>query len=666
MVLTANVETFALLQVRCLRSIIMNLLNAKLFPDNLKNYTLAQLEVLAQEIRDAIIGTVSANGGHLASNLGIVEIALALHKSFRTPDDKIIWDVGHQCYPHKIITGRYERFHTLRKFGGISGFPKSSESPFDCFDTGHSGTSISAALGMAVQRDLQGLSHKVIAVIGDASLTNGMALEAMNHAGYMGSDIIIVLNDNEKSISRNVGAYSKYLDKLRVELANTHARQKTRKIFNRNEISRRLLTAPLDQLKERIKHILTPSRTGAVFQELGFLYFGPVDGHNLKQLFDVFESAKNLKGPILVHAVTCKGKGYKYSEEDSTKFHGIGCFNCKNGEVDESLKKPSYTSVYGNTITELAGTDDKIVTITAAMKDGTGLRKFKQTYPSRFFDVGIAEEHAVTFAAGLAKEGARPFVTMYSTFLQRAYDQIIHDVCLQNLPVRFMIDRGGIVGEDGSTHQGVFDLTYLRSIPNMVIMAPKDENEFRHMIKTAAGYSTGPIAVRYPRGDVTGVRQDTELRALPIGRAEILSKGETVALLAIGSTVLPSIKAAGILKTRGFNPTVVNARFVKPLDGDILDSLARTHSYLITVEENVLAGGFGSAVMEYLSDHDFHNIKIKRIGLPDTFIEHGPQSILRDKYGISADKIAETIANFIIGTLPGAELSSAEHKKQAS
>ncbi len=635
----------------------MTLLNNDISPAAIRKYSFEQLAELAQLIRDLIIETVSKNGGHLASNLGIVEITLAIHRTFQTPEDRIIWDVGHQCYPHKIITGRLEKFHTIRKFGGISGFPKVSESSFDSFETGHSGTSISAALGMAVGRDLQGHSRKVIAVIGDASLTNGMALEAMNQAGYMGSDIIIILNDNEKSISKNVGAYSKYLGKLRVELAVTHARQEVGHIISSNKKSRRLLSAPLDQLKERIKHLLTPSRTGAVFQELGFAYFGPIDGHNTELLCEVFESIKNLKGPILVHTVTCKGKGYKYSEEDSTKFHGIGCFNCKNGEVDETLKKPSYTSVYGKALVDLAREDERIVAVTAAMKDGTGLKEFKIAHPSRFFDVGIAEEHAVTFAAGLAKDGAKPMVTIYSTFLQRAYDQILHDVCLQNLPVRFLIDRGGIVGEDGATHQGVFDFSYLRSMPNMVIMAPKDENELRHMIKTAVDYSDGPIAVRYPRGEVLGVTQDPEMKVLPIGKSEILCEGETVAIIAIGSTVFPSILAAEILKKRNLKPTVVNARFVKPLDGNTIESIARSHTFLITVEDNVLAGGFGSAVMEYLSDHDFHNIKIKRIGLPDSFIEHGSQSVLRDKYGLSADKIAETISTFIGGTLAGTQLS---------
>jgi 1-deoxy-D-xylulose-5-phosphate synthase len=625
----------------------MKVLNNNLSPDTLKKINKNELDALAQEIRDLIIQTVSTNGGHLASNLGIVEITLALHATFNMPEDKIIWDVGHQCYAHKIITGRMAKFSTLRQYGGISGFPKSCESPCDSFDAGHSGTSISAALGMAVQRDLLGFSHKVIAVIGDASLTNGMALEAMNHAGYLGTDLIIILNDNEKSISKNVGAYSRYLSNLRMELMYRHTKQHEKKVMQLSKINKRASDGPLRQLKERIKHILTPSRTGAVFQELGFMYLGPLDGHDTDLLCKVFESVKDLKGPILIHAVTYKGKGYKYAEEDSTKFHGIGPFNHTNGQVEKKAKNLSYTDIYGKTIVNMARNDERIVAITAAMTDGTGLGEFKKEFPSRFFDVGISEEHAVTFAAGLAKEGAKPIVTIYSTFLQRAYDQILHDVCLQNLPVKFMIDRGGIVGEDGPTHQGVFDLSYLRSMPNMVIMAPKDENEFRHMIRTAVEYNDGPIAVRYPRGEALGSAQDPELKVLPIGESEVLQKGKTAAVLAIGSTVFHSLEAARILKNRGLNITLVNARFCKPLDCKMIEKMAHDHAVLITIEENVLAGGFGSAVVEYLLDHDFHDVKVKRIGLPDAFIEHGSQSILRENYGLSPEKMADVIENFV-------------------
>ncbi|HBA53581.1 1-deoxy-D-xylulose-5-phosphate synthase [Syntrophorhabdus aromaticivorans] len=631
------------------------MLEKNLNPRDIRLLSPRQLDDLTREIREVIIATVSVNGGHLASSLGVVEIALALHRVFDTPNDKIVWDVGHQCYPHKLITGRFDRFHTLRQFGGIAGFPKSSESPFDNFNTGHSGTSISAALGMAVQRDLAGKSHKVIAVIGDGSLTNGMALEAMNHAGFMGTDIIIVLNDNEKSISRNVGAYSKYLSRLRVELVYMRKKQKLKKFLHYTKPGYRASSNPFVQFKERIKHILTPSRTGAVFQELGFAYIGPIDGHDIQLLCEVFESIKDLKGPILIHAVTSKGKGYKFAEEDSTKFHGVGAFNSKNGKAEKASKKPSYTSVFGSTLMSLAEKDEKIVAITAAMQDGTGLTNFRKAFPTRFFDVGIAEEHAVTFAAGLAKEGAKPFVAIYSTFLQRAYDQVLHDVCLQNLPVRFMIDRGGLVGEDGPTHHGVFDLSYLRQLPNMILMSPKDENELRHMVKTALEYNGGPIAVRYPRSEGVGVMLDRDIFSIPIGSWESLESGHDVALLAVGSMVYPSLEAASLLKKEGLDVEVINARSIKPLDDPLLTRIAGRHRFIVTLEENVLAGGFGSAVAEFLADHDFHGISVERIGLPDCFVEHGAQALLRGHYGLSPDKIAGTIRSFLERNLSTAD-----------
>jgi len=631
------------------------MLEKNLNPRDIRLLSPRQLDDLTREIREVIIATVSVNGGHLASSLGVVEIALALHRVFDTPNDKIVWDVGHQCYPHKLITGRFDRFHTLRQFGGIAGFPKSSESPFDNFNTGHSGTSISAALGMAVQRDLAGKSHKVIAVIGDGSLTNGMALEAMNHAGFMGTDIIIVLNDNEKSISRNVGAYSKYLSRLRVELVYMRKKQKLKKFLHYTKPGYRASSNPFVQFKERIKHILTPSRTGAVFQELGFAYIGPIDGHDIQLLCEVFESIKDLKGPILIHAVTSKGKGYKFAEEDSTKFHGVGAFNSKNGKAEKASKKPSYTSVFGSTLMSLAEKDEKIVAITAAMQDGTGLTNFRKAFPTRFFDVGIAEEHAVTFAAGLAKEGAKPFVAIYSTFLQRAYDQVLHDVCLQNLPVRFMIDRGGLVGEDGPTHHGVFDLSYLRQLPNMILMSPKDENELRHMVKTALEYNGGPIAVRYPRSEGVGVMLDRDIFSIPIGSWESLESGHDVALLAVGSMVYPSLEAASLLKKEGLDVEVINARSIKPLDDPLLTRIAGRHRFIVTLEENVLAGGFGSAVAEFLADHDFHGISVERIGLPDCFVEHGAQALLRGHYGLNPDKIAGTIRSFLERNLSTAD-----------
>ena len=610
----------------------------------LKLFGIEQQIELAQEIRNVIITTVSRTGGHLASSLGVVEIAIALHYVFDAPEDKIIWDVGHQCYPHKLLTGRWDRFDTLRQQGGIAGFPKPSESQYDAFGTGHSGTSISAALGMAVRRDLAGKSYKVLAVVGDASLTNGMALEAINHAGYARNDIIVVLNDNEKSISRNVGAYSRYLSRLRMELLYRNGgvdEKKMPPVLSKNEPE--AVNGVLSQLKQRARHILTPSRTGAVFEELGFKYLGPVDGHDISELCAILESAKRLKGPVLVHTVTSKGKGYRYAEEDPTGFHGVGSFNQENGKIEISSTSVTFTSVFGDTLVRLARQQKDVVAITAAMKDGTGLRVFKDEFPSRFFDVGIAEEHAVTFAAGLAKEGARPFVAIYSTFLQRAYDQILHDVCLQRLPVRFIVDRSGLVGEDGPTHHGAFDLTYLRSMPHMVIMAPKDENELQHMIKTAVEYNEGPVAVRFPRGKGFGVFLDEDTRALEIPSWEIVKTGRIVAVLATGSTVHPAIEAAKVLEKEGMELTVVNARFIKPLDAECIKNIASTHSCLLTVEENTKVGGFGSAVLEVLADMGMPVRRICRIGLPDSFVEHGSQDLLRSKYGLNAEGIVSSL-----------------------
>lgn len=622
----------------------MTILSKLLLPDDLKNIEKEELEVLAREIREKIITTVSRTGGHLASSLGVVEIAIALHYVFDAPEDKIIWDVGHQCYPHKLLTGRWDRFDTLRQQGGIAGFPKPSESQYDAFGTGHSGTSISAALGMAVRRDLAGKSYKVLAVVGDASLTNGMALEAINHAGYARNDIIVVLNDNEKSISRNVGAYSRYLSRLRMELLYRNGgvdEKKMPPVFSKNDPE--AVNGVLSQLKQRARHILTPSRTGAVFEELGFKYLGPVDGHDISELCAILESAKRLKGPVLVHTVTSKGKGYRYAEEDPTGFHGVGSFNQENGKIEISSTSVTFTSVFGDTLVRLARQQKDVVAITAAMKDGTGLRVFKDEFPSRFFDVGIAEEHAVTFAAGLAKEGARPFVAIYSTFLQRAYDQILHDVCLQRLPVRFIVDRSGLVGEDGPTHHGAFDLTYLRSMPHMVIMAPKDENELQHMIKTAVEYNEGPVAVRFPRGKGFGVFLDEDTRALEIPSWEIVKTGRIMAVLATGSTVHPAIEAAKVLEKEGMELTVVNARFIKPLDAECIKNIASTHSCLLTVEENTKVGGFGSAVLEVLADMGMPVKRICRIGLPDSFVEHGSQDLLRRKYGLNAEGIVSSL-----------------------
>ena len=607
-------------------------------PSQLKALSPEQLEMLAKEIREEIITTVASNGGHLASNLGIVEVTITLHIVFNSPVDKLIWDVGHQCYPHKLLTGRYKQFRTLRQLNGISGFPDPSESPYDIFNTGHASTSISAAMGMAIKRDLKGRGEKIIAVIGDGSLTSGMALEGMNNLGYLGTDMIVVLNDNEKSISASVGALSGHLSRLRFEIAYRKTKQFMQSLLHSPSLAKRPSDSIYGQLIQRIKQVLTPSRTGAVFQELGFIYLGPIDGHNMELLIDTFKSAKVLKGPILIHVVTRKGKGYEFAENDSTKFHGIPPFDSSNGKTEKRGDNVLYTEVFGNTLIELAKENSEIVAITAAMSDGAGLNKFANLFPERFFDVGIAEEHAVTFAAGLAKAGAKPVIAIYSTFLQRAYDQIVHDVCLQRLPVIFILDRGGIVGEDGPTHHGVFDFAYLRHLPNIVVAAPKDENELRHLLKTAIDYD-GPMSIRYPRAEGEGIALDHCLENIPIGKFEVLRGGQDLAIFAVGSMVLPSLRAAEMLVKKGIDSTVINCRFVKPLDGKLILQIIEEINLIITVEEHVLSGGFGSALVEFLADKGCLNTKVARIGIPDTFVEHGPRNKLLERYGLTTEGI---------------------------
>jgi 1-deoxy-D-xylulose-5-phosphate synthase len=610
-------------------------------PNDIKKISLQELESLAAEIREMIIKTVSMNGGHLASNLGIVEITLALHKMFDAPKDKIIWDVGHQCYPHKLITGRYKKFHTLRQYKGISGFPKRSESAYDVLDTGHSSTSIAAALGIAKARDLKGEDYRVVAVIGDGAMTAGLALEGLNQAGYLNTDIIILLNDNRMSISMNVGALSNYTHRINKTEAYKNIRQDVNRLVNKtSEAGMKDLAL---KLKAHAKAIGTP---GLLFEKLGINYIGPVDGHSIKALSEAIEKARSIKGPKLIHAVTEKGRGYRYAESDKPKFHGICSFNIKNGEKLSKEDIPTYTSVFGDTLVQLAEADQKIVAITAAMPDGTGLTKFKKCYPDRFFDVGIAEQFAVTFAAGLALDGFKPVVAIYSTFLQRAYDQVIHDVCLQNLPIVFALDRAGIVGDDGPTHHGVFDLSYLQAIPNMVVMAPKDENEMQDMLKTALDYNRGPIAIRYPRGKAVGVHLKKSLDGIPIGKYEIIHQGETAVVLAVGSMVVPAMQAADQLMKKGVDITVVNARFIKPLDTRLLNKLVKRHRIFITIEENALTGGFGSSVLKYFSDKN--NIPAVRcIGLPDDFIEHGSTCLLKENLGLTPSHIAAQIESLI-------------------
>ncbi|RLC29756.1 MAG: 1-deoxy-D-xylulose-5-phosphate synthase [Deltaproteobacteria bacterium] len=613
-------------------------------PSDLKGLSLVNLERLAREIRQEIIETVSRTGGHLAPSLGVVELTLALHYVFNAPEDKIIWDVGHQAYAHKLITGRREQFQTLRKHGGISGFPKRQESPYDTFDTGHSSTSISAGLGISTAKALKGEKHKVIAVIGDGSMTAGMAFEGLNQAGDNEKDLLVILNDNAMSISPNVGAFSSFL---------------SRKITGRRFLSiKRELENFLGSLPGVGENILSLARKsedsfitfftpGMLFEAFKFKYIGPINGHKLPQLIEAFNNASHLNGPVLVHVMTVKGKGYRPAEDDPAHYHGVGAFEIRTGSPTRNNPNPppSYTEMFGKTMLELGRKNRKLFAITAAMPEGTGLAEFGKAYPERFLDVGIAEQHAVTFAAGLATEGFRPVVAIYSTFLQRAFDQIIHDVCMPNLPVVFAIDRGGIVGEDGPTHHGHFDITFLRSLPNMTLMAPKDENELRHMVYTALQHP-GPVAIRYPRGKGIGVPLDPELRTLPVGRAEILRQGTDILILALGSSVHPCVEAAASLEKEQISACVVNCRFVKPLDKAIAE-LASSIGKVLVVEENIRQGGLGGAVLELLNDLETDGVRLRRIGLPDKFIEHGPANLLRKNYGLDASGIMNAVRDLV-------------------
>ena len=613
-------------------------------PQDLKTLQRSELPQLAKEIRNVIIETVSRTGGHLAPSLGVVELAIALHYVFDPPKDKIIWDVGHQAYAHKLLTGRRERFHTLRQHGGLSGFTRMSESPYDAFSTGHASTSISAGLGMACGKSLKNEAGKVIAVIGDGSMTGGLAYEGLNQAGDLRKDLIVVLNDNEMSIARNVGVLSSFL-----------SRKLSAKYFValREELKEFLRSLPkfgtdaynlAKRTEESFKAFITP---GMLFEAFNFNYFGPIKGHRLDHLIDTLENVKEMHTPVLFHVTTRKGKGYPPAERNPSYFHGVGCFEIKTGNgIASKEKAPTYTEVFGKTLIELAREDETIVAVTAAMPEGTGLKAFSEAFPERSFDVGIAEQHAVTFAAGMATEGFRPVVAIYSTFLQRAYDQLLHDVCLEAHPVVFALDRGGIVGEDGPTHQGLFDLSYLRSLPNMVVMAPKDENELRHMLKTALDHP-GPVALRYPRGCGFGVPLEDEVCPLPIGKAEVLTTGTDVVILGIGVTVMAALEAKKRLEDEHISVTVVNSRFVKPLDRELIASLARKIPCVVTVEENVIQGGFGSAVLECLSDEGIAGNRILRLGIGDAFVEHGSQKILRAKYGLDAAGIAKAVADLV-------------------
>ncbi|MCD6506723.1 1-deoxy-D-xylulose-5-phosphate synthase [Candidatus Poribacteria bacterium] len=596
-------------------------------PADLKNLTIEELRILAEEIRQYILTVMSSTPGHLASNLGTVELTLALHRVFDAPSDKIIWDVGHQAYAHKIITGRRDLFPTIRKYGGLSGFLKRNESEYDAFGAGHAGTSIPAALGMAVGRDIRGETFRVIAVIGDGAMSTGMAFEGLNNAGGMRRNLIVILNDNKMSISPNVGALAKYINRIVTNRAYTLFRENTEEIIRR-------ISPGAARLARRLISLMGE---GTLFQELGFQYFGPVDGHDIEEMIEVFEGIKYMHGPILVHVVTKKGKGYEFAERNPTRFHSVSGIDLATGQPIKRKAPPSYTSIFSQTLIDLARQDERIIAITAAMPSGTGLDKFMKAFPDRCFDLGIAEQCAVTFAAGLAAEGFKPVVAIYSTFLQRAYDQIEHDVCLQNLPVVFAMDRGGLVGEDGPTHHGVFDFAYLRHIPNIVVMAPRDEDELRHMLKTALEYD-GPIAMRYPRGAGVGVELSEELKTIPIGRAELMREGGDLLILAIGRTVHPALKAAERLETEGVKAAVVNSRFVKPLDEEMILDMCSRIGRIITVEDHVLAGGFGSAVCELLMDRGIA-VKVKRLGISDRFIEHGDLKTLHRICGIDEEGI---------------------------
>ena len=621
----------------------MNLLEQIEEPADLKKLTGRQLEQLAGEIRAELIATVARTGGHLAPNLGVVELTLALHSVFNLPHDKIIWDVGHQCYVHKLLSGRRQSFSTLRQYGGLSGFPKRDESPCDAFNTGHSSTSISAALGLALARDLKGEDYQVAAVIGDGALTGGMAFEAMNHAGHLRTNLVVVLNDNEMSISSPVGGMAAYLSRLRTEPMYSRGKEELETLLGRlPHLGPRVLKIA-DRVKDSLKYLVVP---GMLFEELGFTYLGPIEGHNIPRLREVLQHARATRGPVLVHVITTKGKGYRPAEIHPDQFHGIGPFDPETGKALNASGPPSYTSVFGAELVRQGEKNDRLVAITAAMPDGTGLVPFARRFPRRFFDVGIAEQHALTMAAGLAAAGLKPVVAIYSTFLQRAFDQAIHDIALMNLPVTLAIDRAGIVGEDGETHQGLLDLTLLRSIPGMVVMAPKDEQELRHMLVTAIQYN-GPAALRYPRGAGAGVPLTGPALPLPIGRGEVLRHGSDVAILALGPLAYTALAAAEELAHRGIAAAVINPRFVKPLDADLICEWADQTGRLVTVEEHLLAGGFGSAVLELLAARGREKTRVHCLGVKDVFVRQGKPALLREHLGLTPAGIAAAVQQLV-------------------
>src|SRR5574341_9504 len=625
----------------------MSLLKSINSPADLKRMSPEQFPELCQEICEQIVSVTSAVGGHLSSNLGVVELTVALHYLLDTPKDKLVWDTSNQAYAHKLLTGRRERFHTLRQFGGLSGFCKREESEYDTFNAGHAGTGVSAALGMMEAREQLGHHHKVVCVVGDGAMTAGLTLEGLHHAGGLNKDFLVILNDNQMSISRNVGAISAYLNRTFTGEFYTRVKEEARQFLGAIPRIGQPITKLAHRAEELAKGIILP---GLLFEELGFRYVGPIDGHNFEHLLPTLENVLKLKGPTLLHVITKKGLGYRPAMENPVWFHACPAFVRETGEPAKKAPRPSYTAIAVDTLVKLARQDSRIVAITAAMCEGTGLTVFEKEFPSRLYDVGIAEQHAVTFAAGLAAQGMKPVVAMYSTFLQRAFDQVVHDVATQNLPVTFCIDRGGLVAEDGTTHHGAFDYAYLRLVPNMVVMAPKDENELQHMVKTSLQHD-GPASVRYPRGSSLGVPMDPEPKALPVGKGELLRGGRDVAIAAIGVPVWQAVKAAERLSQEGISTAVVNARFVKPLDRELIVNVAQRVRYIVTVEEGCKMGGFGSAVLEALSDAGVTDVTTKVIGLPDWYIEQGPQDLLRERYGLTAEGIYQNVKE-LIGKAP--------------
>jgi 1-deoxy-D-xylulose-5-phosphate synthase len=606
-------------------------------PQDLKALSIAELEQLADEIRQFLIEKLSVTGGHLAPNLGVVELTLAMHYLFNSPQDKFIYDVGHQSYVHKILTGRKDRFDTLRKYKGLCGFVKRAESEHDVWEAGHSSTSLSAAMGMALARDLKGESSRVVAVIGDGALTGGMALEALNHIGHEKKNLMVILNDNEMSIAPNVGALHHYLGKIRTDRHYQKAKDDLQQLLNKIPAIGGKLAKTAERFKDSLKYLLV---SGILFEQFGFTYLGPVDGHDTEQLLDILKQADQVQGPVLVHVLTVKGKGYSPAEADSFKWHGITPYKIESGQVVKAVGPPVYTDVFGDMLIQLADQDERIVAVTPAMPGGSGLLKFAAKYPNRMIDVGIAEQHAATMSAALALEGLKPVFAVYSTFLQRAYDQVVHDICRQNLNVIFAIDRAGFVGPDGETHHGVYDIPFLRHVPNLVVMMPKDENELRRMMQTAAEYEQGPIAIRYPRIAGLGIELDADPQPLPIGQWETVREGESGVILAIGPMLQVAEEAADLLKREGLNVQIVNARFIKPLDEQMLSALAAEGKSMIVLEEGAVMGGFGSSVLEFYSLNGIYTQQVRIIGIPDIFVEHGTIQEQRKEVGLTAERVA--------------------------